>query len=1635
MSNQAMSNQLDGTEIAIIGYTGRFPGAKNTEAFWRNLRDGVESVSFLTERELDALGVAPSVRDEANYVRAAAMLDDLEMFDASFFGYSPKEAEIIDPQHRIFLECAWEALENAGYNSESYEGAIGVYGGATINTYLLCHLASRPEIINSLDLTQINIANGGDFLTTRVSYKLNLKGPSHLVQSACSTSLVAVHLACQNLLDEECDMALAGGVSVNVKFRAGYHYQDGGIVSPDGHCRPFDAQGQGTIFGSGAGIVVLKRLEDALRDRDTVHAVIKGSAVNNDGSLKVGYTAPSVYGQAEVISEALANAGVEADSISYIEAHGTATPLGDPVEIAALTKAFRASTQQKQFCGIGSVKSNIGHLDAAAGVASLIKAVLALKHRQLPPSLNFNKPNPKCELSESPFYVNAELSEWKTRKGVRRAGVSSFGVGGTNAHLILEEAPQLAWEKEAEKCARETELLLLSAKSEQALDDAAQRLAAHLGSVEGQRLRDVAYTLQAGRQHFNHRRAVVCRTLPGAVEVLSSGDPRYVFSREHDGSQPVVAFLFPGQGSQHIHMARGLYHARPVFRRHLDRCAEALLPLLDLDLRSLLYPSTPDADAAAKKLQQTRFAQPALFSVEYALAQMWMEWGVRPALMLGHSLGEYVAACVAGVLSLEDALKLVAVRGRLMQPLAGGAMLAVALGEAEVTGLARDGISIAALNGAQQSVLSGRAQAIAGVEEKLRATGVECRRLPTEHAFHSQMMEPMIAEFREELRKVKLREPELEYVSNVTGLKVKREEAVSEEYWVEHVRSAVRFGAGVEELLKNGATLILEVGPGESLSRLVRRQRSATGRDVLATLPAQTATARTGATAETETTAQTETEQAAMQRREEEDETQLQRAVGKLWGAGAAIDWAAMHRPARPRRVALPTYPFQRQRYWVEADAQPGAMASDGHRHATGTKRAATDAIGELDSRFYLPSWKRTLAPATPSSEELSEYEAWIILSDGRGVGAELERRLREMGQRVVLVAQGERYERVEAEQYRVRGGEREDFARLLGEVLGSEREEGEGRRKGLAVVHLWSLGEAHEARSEQREREVAGDNNSSEWEKFERAQACGYYSLLALAQAVEQERIGVPVRIVVAANKLHSITSEEISTPQKATILGPCRVIPQEHSNITCRCVDVVVGESGSRQEKRLINQLLGESREGSHEVVVAYRGDQRWVQSFEPVEHSSERAAGEKLRAGGVYLVLGGAEDACELFASRLCQSAGAKLVLVTRRGLPPRDEWQTILQHGGSSIEHEGDGKSSVAAERSERRQIEWVKRLEEQGAQVEALAADVSDEAQLRRVVEFTETRFGALHGVVHAAESLVEMSFSPVGSTGRAESDWQFRAKAGSLSALEKVLGERELDFCLVFTSLSNILGGPGYVAQAAANAFVSSFVQNHNRRGPVLWTNVNWDGRRVEETKEPGALDNLRGSGFGLTADGGVEAFGRILAMQAATELVVSNGDLQARIEQWAGSESSREQAAGQTSAAVSSLHPRPKLQSTYVAPANELEQAIASVWQRALGIEPVGVEDNFFELGGDSLIAIQVIADLKRELKQEIPIVSLYEGLTIKSLVGLLEASRREEAGAEGLETEQADEREERTMRRKLYQQKQRFKRKEAIG
>jgi len=827
------------TDIALVGMAGRFPGAKNLDAFWQNLVEGVNSITFFSDAELEAANIDSDLLKNPLYVKAGAVLENIELFDASFFGYTRREAEIMDPQHRFFLECAWEAIEHAGYDCETYAGRIGVFSGASLNRYML-DVYSHPEIVKSTSDLQIIIGNKTDHLATRVSYKLNLRGPSFNIQSGCSTSLVAVSVACQSLLGYQCDMALAGAASIRLLQKRGYIYEEGGILSPDGYCRAFDASAGGTVGGDGVGVVLLKRLSDARTDGDYIHAVLRGSAINNDGSFKVGYTAPSEEGQYEVITEALAMAQVEPETVGYVETHGTGTIVGDPIEITALTKVFRTGTAKRNFCAIGSVKTNIGHLDTAAGMAGLIKATLALKHRKLPPSLHYEQPNPSIDFANSPFFVGTKLSEWKTAGVPRRAGVSSFGIGGTNVHIILEEWSQASANTESRPC----ELLITSAKTESALETLNANLLTHLKEHPEDDLASVAYTLQVGRKAFSHRRVVMCHTRSDAIEELEMPQGARVWNSFQEQRERPVVMMFPGEGTQYVGIARELYQREKIFREQVDVCAELLEPHLKLDLRDILYPESDEKLNVAPEIDQTLIAQPILFVVEYALAQLWMEWGVRPEAMIGQSIGEYVAACLAGVMSLEDALFLVAAHGRLMQRLPRGSMPAVFVREE-----------------ATQSMLE------------------------TDSS-------PVVNEFIAQFSKVMLNRPELPFISNVTGTWITPEEATSPDYWAKQLRQTVCFADGMVELLKGPKRLFLEVGPGQTLTTQIK-----------------------------ESVRDTNVALSSLGHHNEQSsdlETMLQ-TLGQLWLAGVKIDWAGFHSHEELRRIPLPTYPFERGYYWLEA--------------------------------------------------------------------------------------------------------------------------------------------------------------------------------------------------------------------------------------------------------------------------------------------------------------------------------------------------------------------------------------------------------------------------------------------------------------------------------------------------------------------------------------------------------------------------------------------------------------------------------------------------------------------------------------------------------------------------------------------
>ena len=1503
-------DSLTGREIAVIGMAGRFPGARNLSEFWQNLRNGVEAVTFFTEEELLASGVEPETIRHPNYVPAGSLLDDVDLFDASFFGYNAREAEILDPQQRIFLEVCWHALEDAGYDPQQYEGLIGVYAGAAWNTYLLSNLTTRLELFAGGGGFQVFIASDKDFMSTRVAYKFNLKGPGLIIQTSCSTSLVAVHLACLSLLNYECDIALAGGVTVKVPQKAGYFYQEGGLASPDGHCRAFDAKAAGTIFGSGAGVVTLKRLSEALEDGDHIRAIVKGSAINNDGWAKVSYTAPSIDGQSQVIAAAQAMTGFEPETIRYVETHGTGTSLGDPIEVTALTKVFRKRTERKSFCALGSLKSNIGHLDAAAGIGGFIKTVLALENRELPPSINFEVPNPAIDFAETPFYVNSKLVAWESPDLPRRAAVSSFGVGGTNAHVILEEAPKASPSGASRPC----QLLALSARTATALETATENLLTWLREHEDVGLPDVAFTLQVGRAVFRHRRVLVCSGRDDAIQALEAPERVRVLTavdNDEPRDRPVV-FMFPGQGSQYLRQAEGLYQSEPIFQEHFDECARLLKPHLGFALTELLYPSTGDDAEASGTIEQTANAQPILFVTEYALARLWMHWGVKPAAMLGHSIGEYVAACLAGVFSLEDALRIVAVRGRLMQQQPAGSMIAVALPEAKLWPLLPAEISVAAMNEPASCVVSGSFEAMTKFAEELTRRNAGFRQLHTSHAFHSAMMEPLLDTFAEELRQVHLQPPQIPFISCLTGTWITAAQATDANYWTRQLREPVRFSQGLGELLAEPERVFVEVGPGRTLTTLATRHAAGRGRVFVPSV---------------------------RHVKEETPDTALMlESLGRLWLAGARIDWRGFYEHERRHRIPLQPYPFERQRFWIEP--RPRTM------HGPGPAADETARVKKvnLSDWFYLPAWKPSLPPRP--AEELRHN--WLVLLDEDGFGAALATRLAALGCDVVTVGMGAEFNRRDETSYTIRPGAGEDYKQLLDDL----------QSRGWlpqAIVHAFSLAS------------IAMTHGVAE---FERAQERGYYSLLSLFQALALNS-NADIEITVISNSVIATSATETLSPEKSTMLGLCKVAAQELPNLTTRFIDVKVPEI-SAVPGITLDSLLAELNAGHADEVIAYRGRDRYVQSFEPVRPDDSPGV-TPLREQGVYLLTGGLAGNGFAVAKYLARTVKARLVLVEREGI--------------SDLDINADPR------------VERLAVLNELGADVCLVVANVADEAQLTRAWNEGELRFGVIHGVIHAEEPSGERAFRAIYEASREDCEWHFRSKAHALYAWERILKEKEIDFCVLFSSVAAVLGGVGYGPYAAANLFMDSFVKNSNQTRQSPWLSINCDLWLSEDTHEQ--LTDLRAdlSELAMTAREGEEIFRRALAVRSAGQLIVSTVDLPARLLATQRRFKGLRTRGGKDGPAAETVqHERPPLPTPYVAPETEMEHRIAAVWQQVLGFERVGVEDNFFDLGGDSLVAIQVAARLKEALNMDFPVAKLYQAVTVRSLAQVLTESEDEE-------------------------------------
>ncbi len=1340
-----------GLEIAVIGMAGRFPGAGNIDEFWDSLKKGVESISFFSDDELRKSGIDEESIKATGYVRAKGVLEGIEYFDASFFGYLPEETEMMDPQMRIFHECAWEALEHAGYDPQSYDGLIGLFAGLTPNfiwaaaSFIRSHSGS-----NQLEADYLN----GNFFSTLISYKLNLKGPSVTVQTACSTSLVAIHQACRALITGECHMALAGGVTITLPQKYGYLYEEGMIHSPDGHCRAFDARAGGIIGGNGVGIVVLKNLDEASADGDVVWAVVKGTAVNNDGNRKVGYTAPSVEGQVAVIKAAHQVAEVEPESIRYIEAHGTGTTFGDPIEVEALKRSF--ASDRTGFCAIGAVKTNVGHLDSAAGAAGFIKTVLALKYRLLPPTLNFETPNPKIDFDNSPFYVNTGLSQWKSNGGPLRAGVSSFGIGGTNAHVVLEEGqPVLAVQAGGAKLKeRPYRLILLSAASSAPLEQATRNLANHFEKNPAINLGDAAYTLQVGRQAFPHRRMLISTDVTEAAAALRSPESAKVHTFWlRDENRPLV-FMFPGQGAQYADMGSGLYRWEPVFRLEMDRGFGLLESMMGFDLKKILYPCT----TGAERINQTEIAQPLLFIFEYALAKLLEKWGINPQAMIGHSVGEYVAACLSGVFTLEDGLRLVVSRGKLMQQVPLGAMLSVPLAEEALKPLLDNELALAAVNGPSHCVVSGPSETVAAFEKRLRAMGCEPRPLHTSHAFHSAMMEPILEEFEAQVKSIKLNEPVKPYISNLSGTWITVEDAVDPGYWARHLRHTVRFADGLAELLKEKNFIFLEIGPGQTLAAFVRQYGKKKSRSLVLNLVRHP-------------------------REDVDDYYHLLSKIGQLWLHGKKIDWRGFYFEEKRSRVPLPTYPFERRRYWKNAEVfKNGLEIPPAMSLASKTK--------DIARWFYVPSWKRSVLSDHRALSTSAELD-WLVFIGQDDFGHRLVDQLRQDGHRLITVRIGSSFCKINEQEYAINPREAEDFDALFKELWTSARIP-------KRLVHLWCI-------NENLHREL-------DMECLDKALELGFYGLLHIARGMGKQDMEDGIQIMVVTNNMHEVSGAEILRPESAALLGAVRVIPKEYPGFTCQNIDFVMPVSDDRQKAKVIGQLLEEFKLESSDMVVAYRDHHRWVQTFEPLRLDDPAASLPRLRERGVYLISGGLGGMGLVLAEHLARSVKARLILTGRSAFPPRQKWEEWIKNHGY--------RDRVSAKVTKLRELEAL------GAEVMVCSADVADFGQMRQVMTLAEQKFGPLHGVIHAAgqpgggliqgatEEILKGTLAP---------------KLRGTLVLDKLLQAAELDFFILCSSLNSILPTIGQAGYCAANAFLDMFALYRTLIKGKFTVSINWD--------------------------------------------------------------------------------------------------------------------------------------------------------------------------------------------------------------
>lgn len=1176
-----VDTKYSGLEIAIIGISGQFPGSDDCTSFWENLCQGKESIKTFSDEEVLQSGISADLLNSGAYIKSGSTLDHKNFFDHGFFEYRREEASLMDPQIRLLHEHCWKALEDAGCSSLIETKKIGLFVGATENTNWKLYVYSKAKeaAIDSFFLDKISNPN---YISTLISYKLNLTGPSLYVSTACSTSLMAVNLACKSLLNRECSVAMAGGVSIGTSKQKGYLYEEGMIFSADGHCKAFDENASGTIAGEGVGVVVLKRLQDAIKDKDNIYAVIRSCVSNNDGKNKVGFTAPSVKGQSDCIKVAHKLAGIDPSSISYIEAHGTGTKLGDPIEVRALNLAFNTDGKEK-FCALGSVKTNIGHLDVAAGVAGLIKTVLSLKNKKLPPSLNFTNPNPEIDFESGPFYVNTSLKEWKRKDDIPlRAGISSFGIGGTNVHMILEEAPTEVDMPEE----RPYKILTLSAKTASALDRYKDSLTAFLNHESNVDLENMSYTFQVGRQHFGYRKSIVFKDRQELLNVLNSekaGD----FKARNNTNHNSVVFMFSGQGSQYPGMGKDLYDSEKLFRKEMDKGFSIYKTLTGEDLKPIMFPES----GATSDINETRYAQPIIFLFEYSLARLLMSWGVAPKCFIGHSIGEYVAACLSGVFTYEDALRIAVKRGQLMNSLAPGTMVSSSMKEEAAKKLLKDGISIAAVNSQDQVVFSGGIQEMDALMNRLSELNVMNVKLHTSHAFHSGMQDSIITDLQNELKNVQFSKVHIPFISNLTGKLITSEEAMSPDYWSKHMRETVRFSDGLKTILaQSGEKIFIEVGAGNSLTTLLKQQKFDK------TLPPAINLVR-------------------HPKENENDMKFLTRQLGHAWTNGLSIDWKLYYEVPR-RKVSLPTYSFEKIAYPTEVDPFEKEFAINFAPTSSTNNQKLSDWI-------YFPIWKNSVLISPPDENSSKTY---LFFSIDTKFANSLRLNLSKKNNEVIEVYAGEEFKKCSNTKYAIHPNNKTHLEMLFAELK-------KNNFLFTDIIYSWGVGV---------------DPIEIELSESNRAINLLYFSLAKITQVLLQNNNLSGKRISVITDCLHKLAGKEQINYAQSLALGLVNVLPQEYS-VSCINIDINTKENA----KRVVTSLTKEITNNSVDRIVALRDNERWIPDYQQFSNPMHKN-GKSIRPNGIYLITGGLGNVGFVLSKYLIQTYNAKIVITGRREL---------------------------------------------------------------------------------------------------------------------------------------------------------------------------------------------------------------------------------------------------------------------------------------------------------------------------------------------------------------------------------------------